>query len=102
MKAAFYKATRPGLPGVFNRLGRWLDFGPYSHTELVMSNGISWSASFEDGGVRGKRIDYNPARWDFIEIPKHFERAALEWYRSHNELPYDVWGNIRFLIGAAR
>lgn len=101
MKAAFYKATRPGLPGVFNRLGRRLNNGPYSHTELVIGD-ISWSSSYEDGCVRGKRIRYRPERWDFIEVPKVYEAGVLEWFAMHAGLPYDVWGNIRFFFGLAR
>jgi len=29
-----------------------------------------------DGGVRFKRIDYDPDHWDFIELPDHLEPAA--------------------------
>lgn len=45
MKAAFYKATRPGLQGIYSRAVRWIDRGPYSHSEPVFSDGLSASAS---------------------------------------------------------
>ena len=52
MKAAFYKGTRPGLQGIYSRAVRAIDRGPYSHCELVFSDGLSASASYIDGGVR--------------------------------------------------
>ena len=76
MKAAFYKATRPGLQGLYSRAARAVDRGPYSHCELVFSDGLSGSASYIDGGVRLKRIDFDPEHWDFIELPAHLEPAA--------------------------
>lgn len=64
MKIAFYKATRPGLQGIFNVLVRWWTRGPYSHTELVLEerHGLSLcgSSSFIDGGVRLKWIKLKP------------------------------------------
>ena len=36
-RIAFYKGTRPGIAGLYNRLGRLLDHGPYSHAELVLA-----------------------------------------------------------------
>lgn len=97
---ALYKGTRPGLPGLYNRLGRFLDRGPYSHTELIFSSGLSGSASFLDKGVRTKQINYSSVgNWDFLPIPDptaKIEAVALAWHRKHDGLPYDVWGNIRF------
>ena len=48
---ALYKHTRPGLQGVYSRLVRLVDRGPYSHCELVFSNGLSASSSFIDGSA---------------------------------------------------
>ena len=96
MRAAFYKATRPGLQGIYSRAVRWVDRGPYSHCELVFSDGQSASASWMDGGVRFKRIDYDPAHWDFIEIPAYLESAARAWFELHEGEPYDLQGNLRF------
>lgn len=99
---ALYKATRPGLQGLYSRLTRWLDRGPYSHVELVFSDGVSASSSFIDGGIRFKEIAYNPDHWDFIEVPAVLEDAARRWFREHMGHPYDLWGNVRFAIGFAR
>lgn len=99
-RVAFYKGTRPGIPGVYNRAVRAWTQGPYSHVELVFSDGWSASSSFEDGGVRFKRIDYAPARWDFIELPAEWEPYALEYFEQRNhKVRYDLVGNLHFVIG---
>ncbi len=98
MKAAFYKGTRPGLQGIYSRAVRWIDRGPYSHCELVFSDGMSGSASYIDGGVRLKRIDYNPAHWDLIDLPQSLEPYARAWFESRLGAPYDLMGNVRFVL----
>lgn len=102
---AFYKGNRPGVAGLYNRLGRFLDRGPYSHCELVFSDGVSASSSFMDGGVRFKQIGYSSAgNWDFLQLPAKYnlEARARAWFELHDGTGYDVWGNIRFGIGFAR
>lgn len=99
MKVAFYKGTRPGLEGLYSRLVRWIDRGPYSHCELVFSDGVSASASYIDGGVRFKNIIYNPEHWDFIELPNANEAMARAWFHLHRGEPYDLLGNVRFVFG---
>jgi hypothetical protein len=96
--AAFYKATRPGIAGLYNRLVRWWDNGKYSHCELVFSDGCAASASFLDGGVRFKKIDFNPQRWDFIDLPVGQEAVARKWFTDHKGEKYDLIGNLRFAL----
>ena len=98
MRAAFYKATRPGLQGIYSRAVRFIDRGQYSHSELAFSDGMSASASYIDGGVRFKRIDYDPAHWDFVELPDAAEPFAREWFRANEGAPYDLLGNVRFVL----
>jgi hypothetical protein len=97
MRAAFYKATRPGLPGIYNRLVRWWERGPHSHCELIFSDGMAASASFLDGGVRFKEIQFDPDHWDFVELPDHLEATAREWFKEHEFEEYDVMGNVHFI-----
>lgn len=96
-QAAFYKGTRPGLQGLYSRAVRLVDGGPYSHCELVFSDGLSASASYIDGGVRFKHIEYDARRWDFIALPPHIEYMARRWFEWHEGDRYDLTGNIRFL-----
>lgn len=98
-RAAFYKGTRPGLPGVYNHLVRKWERGPYSHCELIFSDGMSASASFEDKGVRFKAIDYTPENWDFIDLPPHLEGPARAWFEDHDGWSYDIRGNFHHVIG---
>jgi hypothetical protein len=101
-QAAFYKGTRPGMAGLYSHGVRFWTRSPYSHCELVFSDGWAASASFIDGGVRFKQIAFDPDNWDFIELPVSLERAARDWFGSHVGEPYDVWGNVRFLIPPLR
>ncbi len=98
-RAVFYRGTRPGLAGLYNRLVRIIDHGQYSHCELIFSDGLAASASFLDSGVRFKRIDFSPGRWDFIDLNPAKETTARQWFTDHNGQPYDLRGNLRFVFG---
>jgi hypothetical protein len=97
MRATFYKATRPGLAGLYNRIVRWWISGPYSHVELIFSDGMAASASFMDGGVRFKQIDFDPEHWDFVDLPAELEPAARAWFVANEGKPYDLLGNVGFV-----
>jgi hypothetical protein len=99
VKAAFYRGTRPGLPGIYNRGVRWWTRSPYSHCELIFNDGMAASSSFMDGGVRFKRIDFDPEHWDFVDLPAHLEPTARAWFAAHAGQPYDLLGNLHFLLG---
>lgn len=99
-RIAFFKGTRPGIEGVYNRLGRLLDHGPYSHAELVFSDGMSGSASYMDGGVRIKYIGYSSVgNWDFVPLHERYELAARVWFMQHHGQPYDLMGNVNAMFG---
>ena len=98
MKLAFYKGTRKGLQGIYSRLARWVDSGPYSHCELVFNDGLSASASFIDGGVRFKHIDYKEDNWDVVELQGFDEDKARQWFEDHEGEKYDLLGNLRFIF----
>lgn len=100
MRIAFYKGTRPGLPGIYNRLVRWWTSSVYSHVELVASTGRAWSSSAEDGGVRSKLIDFDPKKWDLVDVPAVLEPAAMAWFAAHRGERYDWLGNLQFVIAA--
>jgi hypothetical protein len=103
MKIAFYKGTRKGVSGIYSVGVRFVTNSPYSHCEMIFSDGISASASFIDKGVRFKNIDYsNSHDWDFIDIPDRYEKYAFDWFKANNGKPYDLLGNLHFLIGFIR
>jgi hypothetical protein len=98
MKAAFYKATRPGMAGIYSRLVRWWTKSKYSHVELIFGDDIAASTSFIDGGVRFKAIAFDPEHWDFVDVPPALEQGAREWFASHVGQPYDILGNVHFVL----
>jgi hypothetical protein len=103
LSVAFYKGVRPGISGLYNRLGRHLDRGPYSHCEMVFSNGLSGSSSYVDKGVRFKLIGYSSVGyWDFLPLPSTLEDRAFAWMHRHQGLKYDILGNLRFASNFAR
>ena len=102
MQVAFYKGTKGGLPGVFNRAVRWWTNGPYSHCEVVLwrlSDGraVCGSSANLDGGVRREILDLDPARWDIVEVPWARQSAALDWFCNHDGDGYDTLGLFGFV-----
>ena len=99
---AFYKGTSSGLMGLYDILARWWTRSSFSHCEMIFSDGVSASSSFIDGGVRFKRIDYNPDHWEIIELPTEFEAEARAWFSKHEGQPYDLIGNLGFVLGPVK
>jgi hypothetical protein len=97
MKIAFYKSTKSGFAGIYNRIVRWWDNGKYSHCEIIFSDGLSASSSFADGGVRFKQIEYDPMKWNFIELDLNETKTRI-WFENHQGCKYDIIGNVRFII----
>jgi hypothetical protein len=83
MRLASYTGTRPGWAGLFNRSVRaWL-WIPYSHSELVFSDGMAFSCSWLDGGARLKRIEFDPGRWHIIDVPQQYDEAVTrQWAQA--------------------
>lgn len=79
------------------RLWTW---SKWSHAELVI-NGVCYSSSARDGGVRAKVIDLNSGRWDVVSIQCD-EQAALRWFAEHDAQPYDYWNIGRFILPLIR
>lgn len=60
---------------------------PYSHVELVI-DGICYSSSLRDGGVRAKRINLYPHWWRVIPIEWASADFAKGFFESHLGAPY--------------
>lgn len=71
----------------------------YSHTEIFI-NGVAYSSSVRDGGVRSKSIDMFSGKWDYIYIGNYLEKAgedkALEIFNKKKGKPYDWFGALGF------
>lgn len=94
MQLALYK----GPPTEWrHKLAHWaicaLTSSRYSHVELVI-DGICWSSSYRDGGVRAARINLASGHWDLFPIQGD-TAAALRWFRAHQGEAYDWAGLLR-------
>ena len=87
VQIAMYKGR--GLIG--NAITRWWTGSQYSHVELVI-DGICYSASFMDGGVRAKVINLSSGKWDLIPADWIDADRALEFFRKTKGAKYDWFG----------
>lgn len=65
MKIAFYKY----------KYGNWKDWliakltkSEFSHCEIIFDDGVSFSSSPRDNGVRFKEIEYKAERWEIVKL----------------------------------
>lgn len=93
MKLALYK----GQNRFISRLIRFWTQSPYSHCELVFSDGMCGSSHDLDRGVRLKKLELDPYEWDFFEVPGD-EVSARQWFEKNKGKPYDYVGLLWFVF----
>lgn len=101
MKLAFYVAKYGLKSGHFFDLAISLaTWGPYSHTEIVFSDGLWFSSSPRDGGVRFKEIIPKEEHWHyhFPGASHEQEHIVRQWCESQISLPYDWLGAVGTVI----
>jgi len=102
LKAAFFKGRDSGLMGVFELADQAWEEGQYSHCELIFSDGRS-ASSVLSKGVRFTApgtINFNdPTQWDVLDLPGVDEASALAWFNQHAGQPYDILGDLHFVVG---
>lgn len=71
----------------------------YSHAELVI-DGVCWSSSSRDGGVRKKNINLNSGKWDVFRLTDDLvvKNKALMWFKLHEGDSYDYRNILRFIL----
>lgn len=71
----------------------------YSHCELII-DGIAYSSSARDGGVRKKVIDNlnESNHWDLFNLPNIDRDSALAIFSLREGKGYDYLGIIRYLL----
>jgi len=92
MQIALYKA--PGT--IFDKLIRFVTRSQYSHCELVI-DGLCYSSSPRDRGVRMKHIDLTEDKWDVFEIEGD-KVWALDWFINNVNKPYDWVGAVLSVV----
>lgn len=73
-------ALRKDDPRLAGRLIRGWTGSRYSHCELLV-DGWCYSSSLMDGGVRRKRIELDPAKWDLLALPWADAAAILRYFQ---------------------
>lgn len=100
IKIAFWKGKDTGFEALLDWGIRWWTDGPYSHNEVIFSDGWTGTASWSDGGVKLlKRPDGyydSPDDWTIVEIEGD-EAAVRAWYFHHHDAPYDLLGVFGFV-----
>lgn len=92
MKVAFRKAAKSWYSFVIRLYTR----GPFSHCELVFSDGQCFSSQ-EGEGSRFKLIDLKPAEWDLVDVltDERVESQVRAFCESEKGCEYD-WRGISF------
>ena len=80
---------------------RDFSFTKYSHTEIFI-DGIAYSSSVRDGGVRSKIINLHSGKWDWIDITDDLGKEgadyALDVFNIKKGRKYDWFGALGFGI----
>lgn len=94
MQLALYKGppTKP-LFWLGEGFIRLCTLSKYSHCELVI-NGVCYSSSYRDGGVRAKFIDLNSGKWDLLPVDGD-EKLAIARFAADKGKRYDWLGMLR-------
>lgn len=93
MHIALYK----GRGRLFSKIVCFWTQSPYSHCELVFSDGMCGSSYDLDLGVRLTKIDFDPRHWDFLKIEGD-EEYARSWFEAHAKEPYDYVGLLSYVL----
>ncbi len=89
VQLAMYK----GKGNLFNTLIRWWTNSKYSHCELVV-DGLCYSSSGMDKGVRCKEIDLNSGNWDLIDLDWVDGNQVIDYFKLTDHYNYGYIGLI--------
>lgn len=99
MQLAAYKGPADGLKQTMEHWAiRVRTLSAYSHCELVI-DGMCYSSSPRDGGVRSKIIDLGK-HWDVfpIDASRMDEERAMDYFYARQGWKYSRRGVLRFVI----
>ena len=83
VQLAFYKAK--GKIG--NAFIRWWTNSQYSHCEVVV-DGVCYSSSVQDGGVRSKEMELKEDHWDIVDVPWGDEEYVKQYFKETDHHRY--------------
>jgi hypothetical protein len=97
-------AFRFGDDRLFSRLVCWVRGGDSAHCEaaerLLGDMHACVSASFLDGGVRGKMIELPASKWRIYEVPAFHD--MFRWEAAHRDSGYDWVGLLGLVFAGIR
>lgn len=79
-----------GKGNFFNAAIRRRTRSQVSHVEIVI-DGLWYSSSVQDGGVRRKHVDPKPGEWEYIYLPWADAEKVSKWFDTHEEDKYGWW-----------
>lgn len=80
-------AVRKNDTRIMAKCIHWFTGSIYSHCELEV-DGICYSSSALDGGVRSKVIDLKPESWDIIDLPWAKGQAIVDHFVKTDHYRY--------------
>lgn len=83
VQLALYK----GKGQIGNAAIRWWTGSIYSHCELVV-DGVCYSSSVMDKGVRRKRIDLTDGKWELVDLPWADAKKVLAYFKLTDHHTY--------------
>jgi len=95
IKVAFYK----GGGDLFNKIVRWWTKSPYSHTELILPDGVTWIriGPFSSSKLCAiKKEKWDPKNWDFVtlKVTQPQLDTIKEFFERTQGCKYDWWGMV--------
>lgn len=95
MKIAFYLAK---YGNTYDKLISFTTGSPYSHCELVFSDGMCGSSSPRDGGVRLKYLNLDD-HWVVYDLEYPFNESQIRyWFKLNEGMKYDWVGAVASVL----
>ncbi|NJL70930.1 MAG: hypothetical protein HC888_04590 [Candidatus Competibacteraceae bacterium] len=94
MRVAFYHGPEESW---FGRGVAFLTKGPFTHVELLFSDGMCFSSTENEGGCRFKKIDMDFSRWVILEIDCP-EDKIRKFCEQREFCKYDWFGLLGFIL----
>ena len=89
-----FLALYKGKGKIGNAITRWWTGSQYSHCELFV-NGVCYSSSLMDGGVRAKVIDIHSGNWDLLPLERVDAGQVQDFFELTKGKAYDWLGLFR-------
>ena len=89
-------AAYVGKGDLFNAAIRRRTGSRMSHCEIII-DGLWYSASLRDRGVRRKHVDPKPGEWEYQTLPWADAKKIILWFDENEEVKYGI-GDIVFQL----